>query len=130
MSARRIIRTLARLLLGVMLFTQGALALGACEWGHRDPARAVAGMDEMACCVDEDGFGSSPGDANLCLAHCTSDAQRVDAYDPVVPFVLPVGFVVVLRMPQDDLTVASRMRATAGGFASPPRIILFQNLRI
>lgn len=127
MSSRRNIRAIARLLLGVMLFAQAALALAACNWSHREPARAVAAMEEMACCAEGEEEGALPGNANLCLAHCTSDAQLVDTY-PIMPIVAPVAFLVTLPMPPDERVIMRRVAVR--GIASPPRIILFQNLRI
>jgi len=114
-----------------MLFAQGALALAACGWAQREPARVVAGMDDMGCCTEGAIARDLSENANLCLAHCTGDAQRVEAFgSPPLPMLSASAVLVValpLQVGRNDL---SRGRPLAYGFAAPPLVILFQNFRI
>jgi hypothetical protein len=130
MPLRRRIRSVAACLLGVMLYAQAAIAMAACDGGEREPARAVMAMEDMVCCTEHEAPGSPSANANLCLAHCTSDAQRVDAYSPTVALAAPVAFLTVAPAPREGRSVQSRIRSAAYGFAAPPLIILFQNFRI
>ena len=125
-------RGIAAFLLGVMLFAQAAIALAGCNAG-REPARAMHhamdGMGDMVCCAEEGAESPAPANANLCLAHCTSDAQSPDSYVPpaiVAPAVAP------LTVPPADGGVAFALRrqeAVVRGIASPPLTILFRNFR-
>jgi hypothetical protein len=130
MPLRRRIRSVAACLLGVMLYAQAAIAMAACDLGQREPARAVMAMEDMVCCAEHEAPESPPANANLCLAHCTSDSQRVDACNPTVAMAPPIAFLTIAPAPHEGRTVQSRIRSAAYGVAAPPLIILFQNLRI
>ena len=61
---------LARALVALMLFAQGAMAWSACDWLVSSPVRAVQTAAEAAPCHE------SPNVA-MCLTHCLSDRQAV-----------------------------------------------------
>jgi len=130
MPLRRRIRSVAACLLGVMLYAQAAIAMAACEWGQREPARAVIAMEDMVCCAEHEAPDSPSANANLCLAHCTSDSQRVDTYSPTVAIVAPAPVLTAAPVSQEGRVLLSRIRSAAYGFAAPPLSILFQNFRV
>lgn len=128
MLMRRQLRSLARMLLAAMLFAHAALAFSNCELGGRSPALAVA--QAMACCPDavEE---SSADNANLCLAHCTSDSQQVEGGSGKLQLPLATHPVLVLTGSlQPDCASSRRIAAEPPTDAAPSRNILFRNLRI
>ena len=60
----------ARIVLALMLFAQGAMAWSACDLPEHSPVRAVLASAEVAPC-HESGFGGA------CLTYCLSDRQAV-----------------------------------------------------
>lgn len=128
MLMRRRLQGLSRMLLAAMLFAHAALAFSNCELGGRAPALAMA--KAMACCpnaVDE----PSVDNANLCLAHCTSDSQQVEGGSGKLPLPLAAQAVLVLAGPQQLDDASSRcIDAGPPATATPSRNILFKNLRI
>jgi len=130
MLSRRRIAGLARLVLGVLLFAQAALALAACDLDVRAPAQAISAMNEMPCCAEDEAPDGIAGNANLCLAHCTSDAQRVDTDGLAFP-AFPAGPVLVVSAAPAPVQLAWRQPSSDGyAFAAPPRTILFQKFQI
>ncbi len=128
MLMRRQLRSLSRMLLVVMLFAHAALAFSNCELGGRAPALAVA--QAVACCPDavEDSLADN---ANLCLAHCTSDSQQVEGGNGKLQLPLAAYPVLVLTAsPQPDAASSRRVPAEPPALAAPSRNILFKNLRI
>jgi len=63
----------AQLMLGLLLFTQGALAMAGCDWLRAAPALAIAASPSQPPCHEEPAIN-----ANLCLAHCLSADQSAD----------------------------------------------------
>lgn len=128
MLMRRQLRSLARMLLAVMLFAHAALAFSNCELGGRAPALAVA--QAMACCPDavED---SLVDNANLCLAHCTSDSQQVESGSgkPHLPLAADPVSVLAAAAQMDDAS-SRRVPAEPPAHLALSRNILFKNLRI
>ena len=128
MLMHRQLRSLSRMLLAAMLFAHAALAFSNCELGGRAPALAVT--QAMACCPDavED---FSVDNANLCLAHCTSDSQQVESGNGKLQLPLAAYPVLVLTAsPQLDAASSRRVPAEPPALAAPSRNILFKNLRI
>ena len=122
-------RQIAALLLSVMLFAQGAIAFAACE-GTREPARAMQqAMDDMVCC-SEAADGAAMPNANLCLAHCTNDAQSADSFSPTLPAVPAVATLTLAPMVDGAAFALRRQLPPVRGFTTPPLTILFQNFRI
>ena len=128
--SRNRIRGLAKFVLGAFLFAQAAVALADCNWGERAPAQVIVTMGEMPCCPDSEAPDVLPGNANLCLVHCTSDARSVDTAGLAVP-VFAAAPVLTIRLAPAHGAFAVRRPAYVGdAFAAPPLIILFQNFRI
>lgn len=125
MGSRRHFATIGRFILAVLLFAHAAVVLAACEGDWRAPAQAVAAAeaDGMDCCPES-------GTANLCVAHCTGDAQNVEPGakpSSALPATgAPVG--TIDRMP--GLLALRGHIARPGAIPAPPRNILFGNLRI
>jgi len=63
----------AQLVLGLLLFTQGALAMAGCDWSRAAPALTVAASSSQPPCHEVPAIN-----ANLCLAHCLSADQSAD----------------------------------------------------
>lgn len=129
MVIRRYLAIVARFVLAALLFSHAALAVSACESSWRAPAKVIAAGDTMACCLESDP-GALAGNANLCLAHCTGDAQNVDSSGPAVPGVLILRVSAVSLIPAPGLFALRRPPAAPSEIAAPPRTILFQNFRI
>lgn len=128
MLMRRQMRSLARMLLAAMMFAHSALAFSNCELGGRAPALAVA--QAMACCPDAVEV-ASVANANLCLAHCTSDSQLVEGGSVKLQLSLATQPVLVLTgLPQLDGASSRRIAAEPPADPAPSRNILFKNLRI
>lgn len=128
--SRNRIRGLAKLALGALLFAQTALALADCDWGQRAPAQVIAAMGEMPCCPNDEAPSASSGNANLCLAHCTSDAQSVVTTGLAVPIFTASAALTISPAPAAGTFALSRPTPAGYTFAAPPLIILFQNFRI
>ena len=131
MLSRKRTAGIAKLVLGALFFAQAALALAACEWGERAPAQVVAAIEAMPCCQgDEAGRGAPAGNANLCLAHCTSDAQSVDTSSPAFSAAPTAVVLKVLPAPVSGCFALRGAPFAPQAFAAPPLTILFQNFRI
>ncbi len=131
MLARKRLIGVAKLVLGAMLFAQAALALAACDWGRPAPAQAFAAMDAMPCCQDDEARPDAlAGTANLCLMHCTSDAQSVDTSKLLVPTGVPLAVLTVPPVPTPGCFALRGVPFARHAFATPPLTILFQNFRI
>ena len=131
MLSRKRIAGIAKLVLGAMLFAQAALAVAACDWGQRAPAQSVAAMDAMPCCqADEARPGATVGNANLCLVHCTSDAQSVDTSNLLAPTGVPLAVLTVPPAPASGCFALRGVPFAWHAHAAPPLTILFQNFRI
>jgi len=116
---------IARMMLGVLLFTQAALAGAACSMPERSPARAISGPQSMPCHQAE----PEERNANLCLADCLSFDQS--SATPQMP-ALASPPAPVLVVPSVDLAtthVIAVLRALPRPPAPPPRI-LFQSFLI
>ena len=124
---------IAKLVLGLLLFAQAAVAVAACDWGQRAPARAVAAMAAMSenpCCAEDEAPGGLAGNANLCLAHCTSDAQSVDTSAVALPALSTAAVLTVSPMLPSRSFVLRRASSIDYAFTAPPASILFQNFRV
>ncbi|MSP96686.1 MAG: hypothetical protein EXR29_05540 [Betaproteobacteria bacterium] len=109
----------AHLMLGLLLFTQVALAMAGCDWLRAAPALAIAASSSQPPCHEE-----PVGNPNFCLAHCLSADQSADTPQVAVP----------ARVESPAIMVAEIYRWTGRaqnlGFvlprpsAPPPRILL------
>ncbi len=131
MWSRKRMLGIAKLVLGAILFAQAALVLAAFDWGQRAPAQAIAAMDAMSCCQDGEARPDAlAGNANLCLAHCTSDAQNVDTSILVFPALSTLAVLTVSLAPASGCFALRRPSSIGHALAGPPLTILFQNFRI
>ena len=131
MLARKRLIGVAKLVLGAMLSAQAALALAACGWGQRAPAEAITTMDAMPCCQDDAARSDAlVGNANLCLMHCTSDAQSVDALNLLAPAAVALAVLTVPPAPAPGCFALHGVPVAWHDLAAPPLIILYQNFRI
>ena len=132
MFARRILQTLARLALSVLLFSQGALAFAGCGLTPHTAAQAIeAGLaraEPTPPCHERE--GDERPNANLCLEQCLSADRSLDTPDVKV---LERPTALVLVMPPAPLVwpvIALRAVQPLVPAAAPPPRILFQSLRI
>ena len=113
----------ARMMLGVLLFAQAALA-GACDLPSAAPAMAfAAGADHPIC------HEAPARNANLCLAHCLSADQSSDT--PQLPAMMSSSAPVLIVALAD----AAKAHEVAVRYAlprppAPPPRILFQSFQI
>jgi hypothetical protein len=74
-------RRVALLLIGLLVFAQGAVALAACSMERGMTAHIAMAADEH--CADCPSPAAQNG--NLCVAHCTSDLQLAGLTMSLVP---------------------------------------------
>ena len=129
----RLKRLLCRLLIGILLFTQIAIAAYACPQlsptRFSQPSAAVESMampsvaDIPLCC---DGMGrTDPDNPNICAGHCQFGQQSDQTQTPTMPAALLASLYIVSPVP--ELTVPTRPAAASAGIlvaASPPHAIL------
>lgn len=98
---------LARLMLGLMLFTQGVVAANACTAPEVSATHAysMAADEGMGSCHEHETQSSN---ANACLAHCTQSDQ-ISADQHVAPLAAPVS--VAVRVSPQPVVPASFPKA-------------------
>jgi len=120
------IKWLARLMLGLVLFTQGVIAANACDLPSASPAQAydVAQQDEDAMpCHEEE-----TSNANVCLSHCTqSDQISVDQHQAPLAMSTAVVLHVVEPQPTQRILPATSFEQLALD-TGPPIPIRFCSL--
>ncbi len=153
---RRLKRLLCRLLVGILLFTQMAIAAYACPQlsptGFSQPSaapamasmgkqagpnRATAGSATMTPAADMprccDGMGrSDSSNPNLCAGHCQFGQQSAQTQAPTMPAALLTSSSYTI-FPAPELTVPTWPAAASAGIlaaASPPHAILHCCFRI
>ena len=118
---------IARLILGLVLFGQGVVAVNACDMLHGNISQAFkvsATGSSVMHCHDE----SSPN-TNACLAHCTQgDQVNVDQVVPVffAPSMLTLGLYIPARVSIEPSYFTSRIALNTG----PPVSIRFCSFQI
>ncbi len=118
---RRRSATAALAALAGMLFLQVAIAFAACELPDGSAAMAIAmSQSDMPDCHD------GTGDANLCVAHCSSQDQTVAKAQFNVPD-LAVRSAMPIRLVHDEAPRNILVRAAPLAAAGPPARILFQS---
>lgn len=114
---------IARIVLGLMLFAQGAMAWSDCDLLEHSPVRALLASAAVAPC-HESGFGAA------CLNHCLADRQTVQKVSMDIP-AMPSAPVLTLALQADPLPsigVAHFSEPAPG--TGPPRRILLQSFQI
>jgi hypothetical protein len=124
MVRRRTRSRIARLMLGLLLFTQGALAVAGCDWLRAAPALAITASSSQPPCHEEPAVNP-----NLCLAHCLSADQSTGTPQVVVPVWIdspPIMVAVIDRWTGR----AEDLRFVLPRPSAPPPRILFQSFLI
>lgn len=140
-TLRNLSRLIARLLIGVIVFAQVAVAAYACPVmstgsiiGLSGPAPQMGQSMTSAMRVDGMPGGSrlDPSLPNLCAAHCESGQQNADGKPaPTVPPALLASlYPVVPSTPRDRPTLARAAVDDPPRAASPPLAILHCCFRI
>lgn len=114
----------SRVVLGVLLFAQAALAFAACDWLRVAPAMALTAKVDQPTCHEE-----PARNANLCLAHCLSFDQSPDVPQLQVPALSASPALVVAMPDQRSIGIVDRRYRLPLPAAPPPRI-LFQSFLI
>ena len=116
------LRIVARIAAVALLFTQAVVAFADCRMPARDVAAAIAAED--APCHE------SPGETNVCVAHCLAGDQSLDK--PLAAILGPSVAAVLVLQPMADVQAidASALRRFVPPAAAPPPRILFRTLRI
>jgi hypothetical protein len=120
MVARATKRSVARLMLAVMLYAQAAFATTPCKADEHSAARAIA-ESTQTCHEPEQNL-------NLCVSECLAGDQN--QYTPAIPVLAPPAapiliVVVAISQPLSERVFALPPRAT-----HPPPRILFQSFQI
>jgi hypothetical protein len=114
----------AQFMLGLLLFTQGALAMAGCNWLRAAPALAISASSSQPPCHEAPAVNP-----NLCLAHCLSTDQSADTPQLVVPVWVdspPIIVTMVYRWTGR----AENLRFVLPRPSAPPPRILFQSFLI
>ncbi|MSQ63861.1 MAG: hypothetical protein EXR33_08525 [Betaproteobacteria bacterium] len=123
MSSRTRTRV-AQLMLGLLLFAQGALAVAGCDWLRAAPALTIgAGLDQPPC-HEEPALN-----ANLCLAHCLGADQSAGTPQIVVHDWIGTASLKV-ALADGPIYPAAALRYSLPRPAAPPPRILFQSFLI
>ena len=120
MATRRILKRVARALIAMLLFAQGALALAACDWAQRSPALAIAqagGGQGSANCMEQ------MRNANLCVAHCLGESQSLDKPSAALPAMPPAPMLTVQHFALEPRFSARVVDLPACSAGPPPRIV-------
>src|SRR5262245_10779013 len=115
--SRRVIRRVAVMLLALLGFAHGSLALAACGMDRGSMAQAMA-MPEMPNC---DSAGSAPASGAVCAVHCSSDLQLPGMQ---LPLVREAAAVPVLVVELRERHLERALLAAPPHPAPPPRILL------
>ena len=121
MLSRKRIRSVAKLILGVLLFAQAAFAAAVCELTQGNPVQAIA-QSERPCHQPET-------NANLCVSHCLAPDQSLDQPAPFV-LSIPVGGILVLTPTSFPAVLSRSGRETVKADTGPPFRILFHRFLI
>jgi len=118
MNVRRLRNLAARSLIAALLFGQGALALAACDWARRAPARAITQAEQgNAGCMEQ------MQNVNLCVAHCLGEDQSFDTPQVTVAAWNGAPVLVVTIPDRKDAGPLNFHRTPPRAGAPPPRIL-------
>ncbi len=121
----RTLRKIARLMLGVVLFAQGVVAVNACDLlnGKVEHAFIAPAATEMPC------HEHPAANANVCFVHCTQGDQ-VNVDHVVPPFITPSTVVLTVALPEvraaKPVSTAARVALDTG----PPLSVRFCSFQI
>jgi hypothetical protein len=123
MISRRTRASVARLVLGVLLFAQAAIAMAACDWERAAPARAISQVSSPPC------HEASDLNANLCLAHCLSADQSAVTPQVAVPVWVDAAPIMITTMDR-WIPPSAILQYVLPRPSAPPSRILFQTFLI
>jgi hypothetical protein len=121
--ARHLKRRGALLLIGLLVFAQGAVALAACSMERGMIAHVAMASDEP--CANCPSPAAQAQNENLCVAHCTSDLQLAGLTVSLVRGPAPLPALVVNRP-----TALPSTGLDAPPSGAPPRRILLHSFLI
>jgi len=122
--SRRLMRLAARLLLGMMLFTQALVAAHACTATERAASFASLGGTQASPC-----HAAKAADAGTCLTHCSTADQSLDTPQVAVP-AMPLTPLLTVPLAADRGPASVCLDAATASGADPPIAIRFQVFRI
>ena len=119
-------RSLAKLMVGVLLLAQALVAAHACELALGSAAREQAAVAVVHCHE-----APVPADDALCVKHCNADEQSLST---LTPGVAPMPAIAVLTVPALSPVEQSGANGIAGATpvspaTDPPPAILFHAFR-
>ena len=114
----------AQLVLGLLLFAQGALAMAGCDWSRAGPTLAIVASSSRPPCHEAPAVN-----ANLCLAHCLSADQSADTPQVVLPAWVDFAPITVVAVDRLIARVVDMQFVLPWPSVPPPRI-LFQTFLI
>ena len=120
MALRRIKRQLALLLIGLMVFAYGSIALAACAMDRAAMAHSMAAPLGEAC--DGCPAGDSTPVSAVCVAHCTADLQLAALAYPIVRS--PSDAPLLLLLPIHEYRIGRIACQAPPPNAVPTRILL------
>ena len=123
--SRKLLMTIGRLLLVIMLFAQYSLVTQACTLPEPAPAMAFA-TDSMADCHMGTPTTHNP---NACFVHCTAGYQTLDSHH--ASFDLPAIILpTVWHIPSaTQITSLPNRPVLLSRLVDPPTYLLYQNFR-
>ena len=121
MKSRGTARKIARVLLGVLLFAQVALAVAGCDWLRVAPAQAIGAKAGEPTCHE-----APARTVNLCLAHCLGADQSTDTPQVAIPAWSQAALLVIAYVERAP-TREAILQYTLPRPGAPPRI-RFQSL--
>jgi hypothetical protein len=122
--SRRLMRLAARLLVGMVLFTQALVIAHACTPAERSASFTSLGSGHGSDCHEQ----KSP-DLGSCLAHCSTADQSLDTPQVTVPS-MPVTPLLTVPLAADRGPANAYLDAATASGADPPIAIRFQVFRI
>ena len=120
---RKVSKSLAALMLGALVFMQASVVLAFCDADAPVLAQAVKHSSDDCCQPPAQGGAMN---ANVCVAHCTSDFQTIGL--PAVLLAGPSLLIFVLPRVDRSAEVTAWLRHAPP--SAVPRRILFQTLLI
>lgn len=121
----RTLRKIARLMLGVVLFAQGVVAVNACDLlqGKVEQAFTAQATSEMPC------HEHVATNANACFVHCTQGDQ-VNVDHVVPPFVAPSTVTLIVDVPKLRSAAPTEVGTRVALDTGPPLSIRFCSFQI
>lgn len=113
-----LLRTLCRVVVVALLFSQAAFATQPCV----TPGMTAASM--MSSHMDDDCDMQAAGSSNLCVMKCV-DSDKLSAHTPLVVPPPPTTAIAVLTPLPDDGRAVVAMRSLIAPLRGPPKSILY-----